>query len=67
MPIDPRLDGVPGNCIRVPAVLAKPSDATIPEDRVLDLFGLPFPPIADDLIPTDAENAKRSVGRPASE
>ena len=29
----------------------------------MNLFGLPFPPIADDLIPTDAETAKRSVGR----
>ena len=66
MPIDPRLDGVPGNCIRVPAVLDKQLDATTPEDRVLDLFGLPFPQIADDLIPTDAENAKRSVGRRVS-
>ena len=66
MPIDTRLDGVPANCIRVPAVSDKQSKATIPADRVLDLFGLPFPPIADDLIPTDAENAKRSVGRPAS-
>ena len=41
----------------------KQSSATIPEDRVLDLIGLPFPPTADDLIPTDAENDKRSVGR----
>ena len=61
--IDTRLDGVPGNCIRVPAVLDKRSSAMIPEDRVLVLLGLPFPPIADDLFPTDAENAKRSVGR----
>ena len=66
VPTDQRLDGDPGNCIRVPAVLDKQSEATIPADRVLDLFGLPFPPIANDLIPTDAENATRSVGRPAS-
>ena len=63
LPSDQRLDGVPGNCIRVPAVLDKQSNATTPEDRVLNLFVLPFHPIADDLIPTDAENAKRSVGR----
>ena len=63
VPSDLRLDGVLGNCICVPAVLDKQSNATTPEDRVLDLFGLPFPLMADDLIPSDAETAKRSVGR----
>ena len=62
VPNDPILDGDPGNCIRIHAVLNKRSNATIPEDRVLDLFRLHFPSTADDLIPTDAENAKRSVG-----
>ena len=61
--VDLTLDGCPGKSIRVYAVLDKQSNATILEYRVLDFFGLPFPTIAYDLIPADAKNAKRSVGR----
>ena len=63
MLVDLTLDGCPGKSIQVYAVLDEQSNATILEYRVLDLFGLPFPTIAYDMIPADAKNAKRSVGR----
>ena len=61
--VDLTLEGCPGKSMRVYAVLDEQSNATILEDRVLDFFGLPFPSIAYDLIPADAKNVKRSVGR----
>ena len=60
--VDPTLDGCPSS-ILVHEVLDEPSNTKILEDRVLDLFGLPFPQTAYDLIPSDAKNAKRTVGR----
>ena len=61
--VDIMLDGCPGKSLRVYAILDEQSDSTLIDDAALDFFGKQFPSVTYDLVPADASNIIRTVGR----